>query len=123
MPGVSPTVMTPGGFLHRATILYPGYLMHSWLDGSGHWQSENVAAKADPSGGPVSKLTFADQVPSCELRLTPAGQPAQLVLGAQSQVGGYSFEFDQNIGSNGWGAAQITSASGEKLTRILAPVA
>ncbi len=101
MTGVSPAIFTPDGFEHRAQIVYPGVLMHIWIDGTGKPQHENVAAVADPTGGPISKLTFdGNQVPTCQL----AGD--EIILGAQTAVGSTSFEFVQKVGTAAWGARE-----------------
>jgi hypothetical protein len=125
MSGISRTVTTKDKTRHRASIIYPGGAMHSWLPyGATRWSGpENVAiVAAGPSSPhpspPIAALTFdPNQTPSIDI-LEPGTTNEVLVIGAQEAVAGFSFEFDQLVGTSGWGAAQITGNVGEELTRI-----
>lgn len=102
MVGISPAIVTKDGYQHRAAVIFPGVLVHIWIDQTGKAQHENIAALSDPSGGPISKLTFdGNQVPTVQI----IGD--QLVIGAQTSLGGTCFEFAQTVGTAGWGALEL----------------
>lgn len=111
MLGISPSVITStDGYQHRASIVYPGGVVHSWLDQSGKWQSEDLITQVIktaklPPGNPFEGLRFdPNQVPTVQL----IGK--SLVIAVQMAVAGVSYEFDQTVGTAGWGIKQIVGA-------------
>lgn len=105
MIGVSPTVKTKDGVLHRATVVYPGVPCHVWIDSSGVAQHENVADRAGneatpPNPGVAGLKVDGNQVPTCELR------DDGLVIGVQTVIGGTSIEFIQSDGFH-WNAREL----------------
>lgn len=102
MAGVSESVTTADAKRHRASILWPGFPCHSWLDdGSGKWQFENIAQKAGLAG-----VQFAgNQVPTCE----EVDDGAYLVISAQVAEAGVSYEFFQAAGTATWDYALLVT--------------
>lgn len=101
MTGVSAPVFTADGTEHRASIIYPGGLVHYWRVG-GKWGKESVAKIADPTG-PVGNIQFdLNQVPT--LTVEASGELVVCAVRASDHI---PFDFRQTAGSGGWGAEQL----------------